>query len=82
VPRLPDPALVAASAAAVEALTAAVRLDPSLQGAYSLLGRALTMTGQPDLAKQAFEKARQLMDKELQSRQQKAKKAVDAPNKN
>ena len=67
-------------AKAVEALTAAVRLDPSLQGAYSLLGRAWTMTGHPDLAAQAFEKARQLLAQELQSRQQKAKKAVDAPN--
>jgi len=67
---------------AVEALTAAVHLDPSLQGAYSLLGRALMMTGQRDLAAQAFEKAKQLLDQELQSRQEKAKKAIDAPIKN
>jgi tetratricopeptide (TPR) repeat protein len=64
---------------AIEALKAAVRLDPSLQGAYSLLGRALTMTGQPELAAQAFEKAKQLMSQELQSRQEKAKKVIDAP---
>ena len=64
---------------AVEALTAAVRLDPSLQGAYSLLGRALMMTGQPDLAAQAFEKAQQLLSKELQSRQEKARKVIDVP---
>jgi len=64
---------------AVEALTAAVRLDPSLQGAYSLLGRALLMTGQRDLATQAFEKAQQLLNKELQSRQEKARKVIDIP---
>jgi len=69
-------------AKAIEALQAAVRLDPSLQGAYSLLGRALTMTGQPDQAAQAFARAKQLLNQELQSRQQKAKKAVDAPAKN
>jgi tetratricopeptide (TPR) repeat protein len=70
------------SAKAIEALEAAVRLDPSLQGAYSLLGRAFTLTGQPDRAAQAFERARQLLNQELQTRQQKAKKAVNAPIRN
>ena len=37
------------------------------------------MTGQPDLAAQAFEKAQQLLSKELQSRQEKARKVIDVP---
>jgi len=65
-------------AKAVEALQTAVRLDPSMRGAYSLLGRALQMTGQPELATQAFEKAQQLLNQELQSRQEKMKKASEA----
>ncbi len=68
-------------AKAVEALTAAVRLAPSLQGAYSLLGRALLMTGQRDLAAQAFEKARQLSSQESKSRQEDAKKAFGIEDK-
>jgi tetratricopeptide (TPR) repeat protein len=67
---------------AIDALTAAVHLDPSLQGAYTLLGRAFLMTGQRELAEQAFEKAKQLLRQALQSREERVKKAIDVPNKN
>jgi tetratricopeptide (TPR) repeat protein len=67
---------------AIDALTAAVHLDPSLQGAYTLLGRAFLMTGQHELAEQAFEKAKQLLRQDLQTRQERAKKAIDVPDKN
>ncbi len=69
-------------AKAVEALSAAVRLDPLLREAYSLLGGALRMTGQPEQAAQAFEKARLLLKQELESRQERAIKAINAPVKN
>lgn len=67
---------------AIDALTAAVHLDPSLQGAYTLLGRAFLMTGQRELAEQAFEQAKHLLREDLQSRGERAKKAIDVPNKN
>ncbi|HYK89419.1 MAG TPA: tetratricopeptide repeat protein [Acidobacteriota bacterium] len=63
---------------AVEVLKSAVRLDPSLQGAYSLLGRALQLTGQPEQAALAFKQAQLLADQQLQSRQARMKKALDA----
>ncbi|NWG12375.1 MAG: tetratricopeptide repeat protein [Acidobacteria bacterium] len=67
---------------AVEVLTAAVHLDPSLWGAYSLLGRALLLTGQPEMAAEAFEKAKQGQQREVQSQHDKAKKVIGAPVKN
>jgi tetratricopeptide (TPR) repeat protein len=64
---------------AVAALREATRLDPDLRLAHTLLGRCLQQLGRPEEAAREFEKARLLMEKELEQQRQKTRKLFGVP---
>ncbi len=65
---------------AAGSLKLAAGLDPSLREAYSLLGRALQISGQPEQAAKAFEEAQKLLQLELDQRRIKFRKAFGMEN--
>jgi Tfp pilus assembly protein PilF len=53
---------------AAASLKMAANLDPSLRDAYTLMGKALQLSGQPEQAAKAFEEAQKLLQLELEQR--------------
>jgi Tfp pilus assembly protein PilF len=60
---------------AAASLKMASTLDPSLRDAYALLGKALQISGQPELAAKAFAEAQKLLQLELEQRRIKFRNA-------
>ena len=61
---------------ALKQLQVAVQLDPGLRQAYILLGRAQQALGQDTLAEQSFQKAREIVQTELETRRGRLRKSL------
>lgn len=67
-------------AVAIKQLQAAIQLDPKLRQAYILLGRAQQALGQDALAEQSFQKAREIVQTELDTRRNRVRKSLQIPD--